>query len=548
MLIDLMRAGKASPRALVAAGGDPLVAGGTIFVNNGKVPVANARMLRHWAKHSEWIRGAINIRKSQVSSAEWDIVPFDQTKRVLARQQTAVKQLLQTPNPANDSFRTFIEPIVEDLITLDAGCIEKVRNLTDGLVELWPVDGATVKVNALWDGDPEENRYFWWPDHKERARWKNNDFIYMMANRRTDSPVGLPPIETLRLTIEAELNAHEYNRRQVENAAPDGIINLGEGFNEQKTIAFRNFFESEVAGRGALGFIGGSKDPGFIKFRDNNRDMQFLEWQVYLVRKIAVVMGLTPQDLGVTFDINRSTAETQIQISEDRGLRPLMSMIQEYITEEIVWDKAFGGPNNNLAFRFTALNLKESTAQAQVNKLALGGVPWKYINEARIGEGREPIPALEGKLIMATPQGAVDIADVPTVREIMESQAKPAPAPAAKELDIGELATRLISLLPKEQTPPAIARGAINVTNLLPDAEGAFHALLPAKTRRVSKSTEYQHDERGLIIGKIETETDAEDQDWKRTVLTKFIFDDEGNVTGKTEVVLAEEDGQADDP
>ena len=144
-----------------------------------------------------------------------------------------------------------------------------------------------------------------------------------------------------------------------------------------------------------------------------------------------VVFGLTPQDLGVTFDINKSTSETQVQISEDRGLRPLMSRVQDYVTEEVVWDASYGGPRNNLAFRFTSLNLKESTAKSKILESALGGVPWRFINEARMEEGREPIPALAGKLVMETPVGALDITDIPTVREYLEMQmasraAKPA--------------------------------------------------------------------------------------------------------------------------
>lgn len=564
-LVSLVKAPKTSPKVAIsgtnATSGGGGVAGAA-FVNNGKIPVYNARVYRHWAKHSEWIRGAINIRKSQVSSAEWDIVPFDQTKKVPARVRDRVKELLRTPNPANDSFRTFIEPIIEDMITLDAGTIEKVRTPMGGLSELWPVDAATVRVNMFWDGDPDEPRYFWWPDNKERAQFKTEDFVYMMANRRTDSPVGLPPLETLKLTIEAELAAHEYNRRQVAAAAPDGIMNLGEGFTEQQTIAFRNFFESEVAGRGALGFIGGTKDPGFIKFRDSNRDMQFLEWQIYLVRKIAVVLGLTPQDLGVTFDVNRSTSETQIQISEDRGLRPLMSLVQEYITEEIVWDRSFGGEANNLAFRFTALNLKESTARADINKLALGGVPWKFINEARIGEGREPIPEMEGKLIMATPQGAVNIMDVPTVRELAEMQMaakKPAPPAAGKEFDAVEFATALGPMLTPQAANVTIEKGAvevnmpqvqaalpppapINITNNVPDAKVS---ITERRARRITRNTEYVYNGDGAIIGKTETELDENDPTWKRVLMTKFLTDEAGAIVGKEEIVVESDDEES---
>jgi hypothetical protein len=421
-LRTILLAARSSPKNLPPAS-QPYA---TVTTNDrGRVGKSDVALLRQWSKYSEWVNGAINIRRSQVSAAEWQVVPFDQTKPYPKRLQKDINDFLRTPNPKNDSFRSFIEPVVEDLLVLDAGCIEKVRNLRDDLVELWPVDGGQVRVNAYWDGDPEESRYFWYPDYKERASWKNRDFIYMMAHPTSYSPVGFAPLETLRLTVEAELYGHEYNARQVRGAAPDGVMDLGEGVSQDQVVNFRTFFENEVAGRGALGFIGGGKNAQYIRFRESNRDMQFLEWQVYLVRKIAVVFGLSPQDLGVTYDVNRSTAEVQLQISEDRGLRTLMALIQDYLTEEVIWDQSFGGSDNNLAFRFTALNLKETTAKAQINHIALAGTPWKTVNEARIEDGRQPLKGAQYDApIMATPQGAVSLADLPTATELMQQQSR----------------------------------------------------------------------------------------------------------------------------
>lgn len=398
--------------------------GSMAYAWDGRIPVLNARTYRNWYKTSEWVRGAVDIRTSQVVSAEWDIVAKDKDQPYSKRLRREIREKLETPNPMTDSFSTFLEPVVRDLVTLDAGCVEKERNLMGEVVHLWPVDAATIRVSITWDGsNPKEPRYYWYPDqYKPAASFRNEDFIYMIQHRRSETVVGLPAMETLRLTIEAELQAHEYNRRQVAGAAPDGVMDLGETFTRDQVNSFRAFFESEVAGRGAVGFIGGTKNAKWIPLRPGNREMQFLEWQVYLVRKIAVVFGLTPQDLGVTFDINKSTSETQVQISEDRGLRPLMSRVQDYITEEIVWDASYGGQRNNLAFRFTSLNLKESTAKSKILESALGGVPWRFINEARMEEGREPIPALAGKLVMETPVGALDITDIPTVREYLEMQ------------------------------------------------------------------------------------------------------------------------------
>lgn len=391
--------------------------------NKGRVGKSNVVLLRNWAEHSEWVRAAINVRKTQIASAEWDIVPNSPTEpEVNLTMQARIRELLSEPNAKTDSFRGFLEPIIEDILVLDAGVVEKVRTVGGDLVELWGVDGGTVKVSALWDGDPSEPRYFWYPDWQERANWRNDEMIYMMMNPSTYRVVGLSPMETLKLTIDSEISGSEYNRKQVSQAAPDGLLHLGEGARPEDVDKFKSYWDAEVAGRGALGFIGGTKAPGFIKFNDSNRDMQFLEWQIYLVRKIAAVFGITPQDLGITYDVNRATSESQLQQTEDRGLRPLMALIQDYITREVVWDKSFGGPENGLAFRFLALNLKESKQQAEINKAALAGFPWKTPNEARIDDGREPLGPEYDDLFMVTPTGAVRLADVPTAREVLDAQ------------------------------------------------------------------------------------------------------------------------------
>jgi flagellar basal body rod protein FlgC len=348
-------------------------------------------------------------------------------------------------------------------------------------------------------------------------------------------------------------------------------MDLGKGASQTDIDRFREFFESEMTYGGTVGFIGGTEQAKWIPLRGSNRDMQFLEWQIYLVRKIAVVFGLSPQDLGVTFDVNRSTSEIQLQISEDRGLRPLMSLVQDYFTKEIVWDASFGGQNNNLAFRYKALNLKESTARAEMNKLSLAGVPWKMFNEARVDEGREPVPSMEGKIIMATPQGAVDISDVPTVREMLEMQAasrKPdPPKPAGKAMDINvaapdftpladminqvamnqnEFQRALIDIAGRQQPVPQVSidKGAVEV-NI-----GVASGMEPTRSepRTVNRESKFITNEHGRIVGKTETETIEDEvlafEQPKPKMVTRartitrdsnFIADDDGRIIGKTE-------------
>ena len=398
------------------------VAIAVMSTERGRVAKTNVKRLRAWSEHSEWIRAAINIRKTQVAGAEWDIVPNDSEERVDAGLQNEIRDRLEYANPKAESFRTLIEKVVEDIIVLDAGSIEIEPNLRGEPLWFHDVDGGAIRVNALWDGtDPKEPRYFWYPDNFERARWRNDQFIYIMETPRSNSVVGLSKLETLALSIDAELDGHAFNARQVRNAAPDGMLHLGKGAKQENIDKFRAFWQAEQ-GRGAMAITGGTEPPSFIKFHESNRDAQFLEWQIYLVRKIAAVMGMSPGDLGLGFDINRSTAEVSDQQSEDRGIRPLMDLIKRHITREIVWHPGFGGQANNLAFRWTKLNLKESMQQAAIFKIALAGMPYMAVNEARKATGREPWGPEFDDPSMVTPQGAFSLKDIPTMREYLNDK------------------------------------------------------------------------------------------------------------------------------
>lgn len=377
--------------------------------------IAGASTYRAYAA-TPWVFSGINIRTDQIASAEWDIVPYDNTKRFAARQRDALKELFDQPSATLDSFQSFAKKVISDILILDAGCVEKVRYPDGRIAELSPVRGEWIAVDERWDGsNPDAARYYFVPDGSVRATFKNSDMIYMIANQRTNSAVGVSPMLVLQTVIESELQALEYNRRQVMGAAPDGILDIGESASPEKVMETQSRFQAEIFGQGAMAVIGGFKAPQFMKFRDTNRDMQFREWEDLLIRCIAVVLGMSPMDLGITFDVNRSTAETQQSNTDDRGLRPLMALFQNYLTREVVWDPSFGGRANNLQFAFKSLNLDETLAKANINKIALGAVGWKSINEARQTDGRAPIgdPTDESNVfnhvLCSSPKGVLDL-------------------------------------------------------------------------------------------------------------------------------------------
>ena len=97
----------------------PQSGGGLLSIvsqRHGYVFRTNAAAYRAWSEASPWVRAAIDIRRDQVSSAEWDIVPYDKdghsdNKRVARR----VRSLLQSPN-ADDTFFSIVQKTVEDIL------------------------------------------------------------------------------------------------------------------------------------------------------------------------------------------------------------------------------------------------------------------------------------------------------------------------------------------------------------------------------------------------------------------------------------------------
>lgn len=426
--------------------------------------VAGAATYRAYAA-TPWVFAGINIRTDQVSSAEWDIVPFDNTKRIAARQRDALRELFSQPSAKLDSFQSFAKVVIAELLTLDGAPIEKVRYGNGQIAELWPVRGDWIAVDERWDGsDPDRARYFFIPDGTIRDKFKNEDMVYLVANQRANSGIGMSPMLILRTVVESELQALEYNRRQVMGAAPDGVLNIGESAGPEDVQKAQSKFEAEIFGQGAMAVIGGYKSPSFLKFRDSNRDMQFREWEDLLIRCIAVVLGLAPMDLGITFDVNRSTAEQGAQNTEDRGLRPLMALFQNYMTREIVWDKAFGGKGNNLQFVFKTLNLNETKQKADINKVAMPGIGWKSINEARTMDGRPPLGEVGDEanifdhILVGTPTGIMDLHTgmVVGAEKLAKMQTK-------AKIDIAEAVAEAappVVVPPSQQKPPPGAGAA----------------------------------------------------------------------------------------
>ncbi len=364
----------------------------------GYDPRGGAKMLRHFSRRNDWVRLAINVRTRQISQARWKLVRNDDPKK--APDPSVVKQvrdLLRFVNSKRESFRSLLDQVIEDVLVLDAGCIEKEKTIGGEIVALWGVDGATIVPDPTWTGaEPKAPRYYQVIDGRQVAQLTNDQLIYIMGSPTTYSPLGWSIVETLVRAIEADLYGEQYDFDMLRQAAPAGLLDLGRGLSRQELDAAREYYESEIAGTKDLMIVGFMGDPAaapgqggsvaaYTPFARSNREQQRDFYKTWLVKKIACVFELDPTVFGVTGDVNRSTSRT-LSARTDEGHVGLANLIAEFLTRELVWEI-----DERHDFEFDGIVRRDEERQANVDKLYMSiGVTTP--NEIRAREGLDPFP------------------------------------------------------------------------------------------------------------------------------------------------------------
>lgn len=366
------------------------------------ISVPNARQLRTFADSNEWLRSAINIRRDQVSHAEIAVLPEEEDEPYSQAVQSQLLSILDQPNEMRQNWPELIAEAAEDVLVLDRGVISKSMTMTSRQpTALYAEDGATIAIYAAWGGDPDQPRYLYTePGSDRRVPLRNDEAIVMMANPASYR-LGLSPVQVLWRTIQADLKATDLAMQLVEQKPPPHMVQIP-GYSQAQLKALAEEYATGYAGRKELFFLGGQEAATVYPLVFSAKDNQFLEWQVWLARKICSLLRISPQQVGITFDINKATGETQQDISDDTGLVPLLLLVESYLNREFVADFAPRKPDGRVDM--TALNLRAVFPQISeaarmlhakevltIANQGLAGVPSMTMNQVLEMRGEQPV-------------------------------------------------------------------------------------------------------------------------------------------------------------
>jgi len=391
-----------------------LAPGAPTLVRAGVLPKPSPANLRRFAE-MPIARRAINIVKDRVAGMQWRIEArprptvlsengrtghpgshISQNRGYVGHPSTVDERIavltenFEQPNP-EDSFRSMIEQVLEDVLVGGFGAIE--LDLTGDELHplvLWPVDGASIRIKSDWDGNPASPRYV-----QSTGQFSPNgeitladeELAYIRLNPRTHTPFGLGKLEVAFETIHEFLGAHRYAARLASNTVVQYALWL-QNLTPQHHERLIRWWQDEIEGTGKVPILSVESKPEVLRFGAGTDADLRLQWQEFLIRMIANAFDLPPMMLGLERDVNRNTATTQADDAFRTAVVPVARLIAEHLTRDVI-SKRLGW--NDLQFVFTDVDAPNELEQAQIQQILVGcGV--LTVNEVRRMKGLPPLP------------------------------------------------------------------------------------------------------------------------------------------------------------
>ncbi|MGB0063837.1 MAG: phage portal protein [Terracidiphilus sp.] len=341
------------------------------------------------------VRRAINVIKDRIAAMDWQVrlrrgvdpaeVAF------LPRKLKALRRMLEEPNPS-DSFRTLMEQAIEDALTGGFGTIEmEPTGDPERPAMLWPVDGASIRINAKWNGEEDVPRYAQaMPGQLESSAVDllDSQLMYIRMNPRSFTPFGLGPLEVAFETVNQFLSAHRFAGKLAANAVAQYALWLNEATPAQHERLI-HWWQDEIEGTGRVPLISTEQKPEVLRFAQGTDADLRLAWQEFLIRMVANAFGLPPLMLGLEADVNQSTASEMADEAFRGAISPLALLLAQHITRDL-FSKCIGWEEFEFAFNELSARDEMTELQVQVQLLQAGVLT---VNEVRAMRGLAPMEA-----------------------------------------------------------------------------------------------------------------------------------------------------------
>ena len=342
---------------------------------NGLVYKATPRNLRYFSR-TPYPRRAINAIKNPIKMLDWEIFPVEgiEWNSELKRQAQIVTNCFLHPNGADD-FQSLLEQLLEDYL-IGAGAVEtRLGGDPDHPLFMFPCDGLSIQIYTNWDPTNGKPRYAQTVGYGSAfgggqvLSLQNEELMYLRPNPNTATPFGFGPLEICFNAVARLLATQEFAGNVAGNARPSIGLDFP-GLSPDQLQTVRSFWRNDVEGQGNvpmfashMGADGKTSGVEVLRFYPEGDNGLYLKYQEMLQRELAAAFDLSPQNLNLESDVNRSTAE----VAEDRdwaaAIRPTAHSIAKGLTRHCIHGLL---GFSQLRFRFVGLDREDELNTARI--------------------------------------------------------------------------------------------------------------------------------------------------------------------------------------
>lgn len=290
--------------------------------------------MRTLADSYDLLRLVIETRKDQVEKLNWSFRMVEDGKEPDDRCKM-LEKFFRHPDQEHD-WPQWLRMLLEDMFVLDAATIYPRKTRGGELYALELIDGATIKRLIDDTGRtplPPEPAYQQILKGVPAADYTIEELLYRPRNVRTSKVYGYSPVEQIIVTINMALNRQASQLSYyTDGSTPDLIMSVPKEWSSEQIATFKMWWDSILEGnlaarRGTM-FVPEGVAPVNTKeaILKDERD----EW---LARVICYAFSVSPQPF--IKEMNRATAQTNMQAALAEGLAPVMQWVVGTINSAI---------------------------------------------------------------------------------------------------------------------------------------------------------------------------------------------------------------------
>lgn len=288
-------------------------------------------------------RRAINLIKNALLMFEWSVEVEDgiddQDPDVQQRIQIAT-ECLKRPNNI-DSFREFMEAVLEDIIIGGYGCMEpRMTPWYQRPFKVWAVQGDTIRIFMDWtESTPDRPRFAQMTGLKgERGivTFLDDELIYIRDNVRTNTPFGMGKLEVAFQSVNYFLGVQDMSGKAGSDQVHKTWLWWEQTMHPSHLNTIRRQIMNELEGQAKVSLMAGAKKPDALEITPVKPDDLLLDYQKFMIGIIANAFDLSPMALGETDKVNKATGQVMAESDFRSAVLPTAKRVEDSITSHLL--------------------------------------------------------------------------------------------------------------------------------------------------------------------------------------------------------------------